>query len=135
MESLSLLPTVEATAQLAPWLRHCANVFGISREVVFQINLGLEEWIANLLTHTRLTELGQPLQLLLEKVPDGLQLSIEDQAEPFDPMQVAVSPLSGSVDDTQIGGQGLHLIRIFCQELSYRPGPPNRLVLFYHVPA
>lgn len=139
MEALEIPPTAEATAQLAPWMRHCASVLKFSTETIFRINLGLEEWIANLLTHAQLPELGRPIRLELARVPEGLELTVIDHGEPFDPMQIAVSPLQGKVEDTHIGGQGLHLIRLFCQELRYVPATPgggegNRLVMFYFEP-
>ncbi len=135
MSILEIPPTAAATAQIEPWLQERAQELGVPANIVFSINLGLEEWLANLLTHADLPDLGEPIRIVLDRVGDGVAVTVTDRGVPFDPMQIAVAPMQGELAEATPGGQGVHLIRLFCQELRYETLPgENRLLLFFFVP-
>ena len=82
-------------------------------------------------SHARRAD-GQSAQLWLAcgPTPGGLALRIEDDGEAFDPTAQASPQLAASLDEAQIGGHGLRLMRHYLRHLLYRrEGLRNVLLL------
>lgn len=90
------------------------------------VELSVEEWFENLVSHAH----GPHLWLRIEDLGDAVLLELRDDGPAFDPLAQAAPPLDRSLDDTPIGGLGLHLMRSFAQRITYeRQGPLNCLRL------
>jgi anti-sigma regulatory factor (Ser/Thr protein kinase) len=62
----------------------------------------------------------------------GATVVIEDRGRPFNPTTLPPRIKPVSLDETRIGGVGVHLIRHYSSEMRYeRFGECNRLVLTF----
>ena len=60
-------------------------------------------------------------EITLTSEADVLRIEVTDDGRPFDPLNEAPEPdLDASVDDRQVGGLGIHLVRTMVDEMSYR---------------
>lgn len=103
----------------------------VDEHAVAAVELVLEEAITNTLRYgyagkTGLREIEIDLQVDLDEV----QVLIVDDAKPFDPLEVDAQLLPDSLDDAQVGGLGLLMIRNTASRMSYeRREGKNRFAL------
>ena len=106
-----------------------------SPELVFKVNLVLEELVLNIGQHG--AGPGEnaagvnSVEIRLGSEPDRLIFEIVDDGTPFDPLQDAPQPdLAAALQDRRVGGLGLHLVRSVVDRMEYkRAAGKNHLTL------
>ena len=89
-------------------------------QFVFRVNLVLEELGLNIMNYGHDEGLHE-FEIMLTSDENALTIEITDDGRPFNPLSDAPEPdLDASVDDRQVGGLGLHLVRTMVDEMSYR---------------
>ena len=107
---------------MAAWLAPRA----VPSDTVFAMRLCLEEALANIAMHAAAVSVGAALA----EEPGRLVLSIRDDGPPFDPVTAALP------EGREIGGNGLLLLRRYCDDLAYRREEGrNLLTLGFSLPA
>ncbi len=128
-ERLELRSRISELARIRPWIERLAAQHSIPANTQFAINLCLEEVLSNIIRHGYS---GQPDDSIsVEFVTpreDNFIFVVEDEAPPFNPVDSPELPPLKSLDDIQVGGQGLRLLRRFADALEYQTTPKgNRL--------
>ena len=91
-----------------------------SAQFIFRVNLVLEELGLNIMNYGHDEGLHE-FEITLTSEADVLRIEFTDDGRPFDPLNEAPKPdLDASVDDRQVGGLGIHLVRTMVDEMSYR---------------
>jgi anti-sigma regulatory factor (Ser/Thr protein kinase) len=113
------------------WARDLAAKAGVPADVVYAMEVGLEEALANLILHGRTD--GGPKAITLgfhARAGDAVAV-ISDCCRPFDAATAAV-PAAPTREDMVEGGQGLRLLRAFAAEVVYESdGDGNHLTLVF----
>jgi serine/threonine-protein kinase RsbW len=112
------------------WIEEVGRRWGIAERTTFGARLCVAEIAANVLEHG--AELAEPSQLgvTLRRHAAGLDVEISDSGRPFDPTSVPERALSDLAESAQSGGLGLHLVRSYASEVTYRhDGVRNHLTL------
>lgn len=128
--------TLPAQADLLPrvnaWLEETGLPEEAPQAIVTRIELAVEELFLNLAHHAYAGAEGEARLALLES-PDALTLIIEDDGDPFNPLDAGPEPdLDMEVEDRAIGGLGLHMVRRLSDRQDYeRDGGTNRLTLVF----
>lgn len=121
--------TPEQVSGLADPVEEFLASKGLSKPLVMSILLCLEEVLINTVSYGY--EDAEPHLILveIEVEDDELVIEIEDDARPFDPTQDAASAdTTSSLEERQIGGLGIHLVKSLMDTVSYqRDGNRNRL--------
>lgn len=122
--------------RLPAWVESIAATYAISESVKFAINLCLEEVISNVIRHGYSNRSGQLLTVhCAAPRPGRLVFTVEDDAAPFNPLEVAALPSIGEQDESRIGGQGIRLLRGFADTVEYEAKPAgNRLYIGFLSP-
>jgi anti-sigma regulatory factor (Ser/Thr protein kinase) len=119
---------------MAEWAEGFCEARGLPGKVNFALQLCLEEAVSNIIRHGGLAPDDRvDIALRLE----GAQLAVDiiDPGSAFDPLQVAKPAAPQSLEDASIGGQGIELMRRFCQSMSYeRLDEKNCLHLIIEIP-
>jgi anti-sigma regulatory factor (Ser/Thr protein kinase) len=127
--------TFKATAQeiaaADAWVERIGRSWGIPDRTAFGARICIAEIAANVLEHgASPAELG----VTLRRRDAGLEIEITDSGPPFDPTAVTERPLPQTIEEAEIGGLGLRLVRSYASDITYRhDGVCNRLKL--HLPA
>ncbi len=104
----------------------------VDEHAVAGVELVLEEALTNTLRHGYgpAGREGEPIEIDLQVGTAAVQLLIIDDAPAFDPLAVAESALPVTLDQAQVGGLGLLMIRRTASSAGYeRSGGRNRLTL------
>lgn len=121
---ISELPTLTA------FIESCGEEWQLRPEVVFNLQLALEECVTNVIMYAYPPEEQHTLQVTAELQKPELIFTIEDSGVPFDPTQVAEADTSLSAEERPIGGLGIYLVRQLMDAIEYRrDGDRNLLTL------
>jgi anti-sigma regulatory factor (Ser/Thr protein kinase) len=137
---LELQSQLDELARVWPWVEALAGEYCIPAETQFAIQLCLEEALSNIVRHGYLSQPNHPITVDCA-TPAGTQellFTVEDNAPPFDPLApsaVEIAPAPTSIDQLQVGGQGIRLMRKFAGSLAYQRLPGgNRLTIGFALP-
>lgn len=113
-----LVVRVENKLDHWPLLRGALHDYGVcagmkARELKM-IELAVEEAVVNIINYSR----AEWVELEV-KVTKGINVTLRDNGEAFDPLQQAEVDTDRATDERQVGGMGIHLIRQIVDELHY----------------
>lgn len=132
--SRKLALKVEPRAEALDTITAAVEEFGDAEkwppQLVFRVNLVLEELGLNIINHGRTDDLHE-IEITMTSEAGSLTIEIVDNGLPFDPLEDAPSPdLDAGVADRAVGGLGVYLVRTMMDEMHYRrDGGRNYLTL------
>lgn len=128
--SLVLRRELAELARLRDWADVFSQNLRLPGELVFRLQLCLEEAVANIILHGSAAPEHPEIGVTLSESDGAVTAAIEDQGQPFDPREVEARPPPASLDEAAEGGFGILLMRRFASDIAYeRVGARNRLVL------
>jgi len=107
-----------------------AHEHRIPMPVMLKVNIVLDELLSNIIKYGFEDE--DRLQLIdikIELQAGKLLLEISDRGLPFNPFQKTPPDLSKSIEEREIGGLGIHLVRKLMDEHSYKRKIDQNVVL------
>lgn len=126
---ISLSSRLPELRRLSTWIEDAAHRMNFTTDLAFALQLCVEEAVANIMMYGG-AQGRTPITIELRTTKDCLTAIIEDGMASFDPTQVTPRIPPVSLEESQIGGLGIHLIRHYSSEMHYeRLGDRNRLTL------
>lgn len=117
-------------AGLAIFIEELGEELSLSAETTMNINLALEEAIANIIMYAYPPQEQHDIILKVTVTENQLIFLLTDNGLSFDPTQVDEVDLSLSIEERPIGGLGIFLIRSIMNEVSYqRLDGENHLIM------
>jgi serine/threonine-protein kinase RsbW len=143
------LPSIQPSAQLAlraesseldrlhHWIESLCELHQLPARLAFQLDLCLTELVTNVISYaypeTPAPEEAVAVQFV--RNPADVVVEIVDRGVEFDPLAYVPPPQARNLEEAQIGGRGLLLVRQFAGQLHYRREQGrNRLVLIFPAP-
>jgi len=113
---LSLRASMDDIGRLQPFIEQVAAQAGFDSKEMKRLRLAVEEAVANVINY------GQATTITLQaEIADGtLQMTIDDDGQPFDPTQGSTTDLSVPPDQRPSGGMGIILLHTMTDALSYQ---------------
>ena len=108
-----------------------AKAHGLSRHVTWPFQVALDEVVSNVVHHgTRQGSAEGQIVIELHLRGDDLEMVVDDDGAPFDPLQVPEPDTSRPVEERPVGGLGILIVRRLMDEITYhRAGGRNRLTM------
>lgn len=128
-QNITLRSTVEDIPRLAEFVDSVSEAAGFDPAQIMSLNLALEEAVANVMFYAYPEGEGT---ILVEAAPHeggGVEFRIEDSGIAFDPTAAAEADTSLGVEERQIGGLGIHLVRQIMDSVEYRRSPEGKNIL------
>ena len=126
----------ELKSDLSELDRLCQNLeefgqkFGLSKKLIFEINLALDELFTNIISYGFQDDKEHVVKVTLTPENDLLCLCIEDDGKPFNPIEFDSPDVACSVEKCKVGGLGIHIMKKLMDEICYeRCGDKNVLNL------
>jgi len=99
-----------------------------------RIMLVLEELITNLVKYGYRDRPAGSAEVILVLEESRLMLELVDDGDPFDPLEQPPPDLDAPIEERELGGLGIHIIRALADEVHYqRAGERNILQLMRRV--
>ena len=122
---------------LASFAAVAAKEAGFDHKQTWRIELAVDEACANIIEHAYKGKNGGLITLKIAIEPNKwLQIVVEDQGNGFDPSKIpSVLPVT-LLENTRVGGMGVHIIRTIMDEVKFEfkiPDVGNRLTMIKKV--
>ena len=98
------------------------------------VKLCLHEMFSNVINHAfdAETRSAARIRIELRRMENGVEVQLEDNGPAFNPLEAGSRGVSGSLEDIEVGGLGIHLVRSTASELRYtRDQDTNRLTMVF----
>lgn len=131
---LDIAPDIADIPHLLDWVEKCCGECGVAGDTPSKLALALEEAVANIINHA-FTGVSPPPRISVELIVENDRVAAEivDNGRPFDPTAVPEPDCASPLENRDIGGLGIHLIRRMMDRVEYRrTGDENRLRLEKH---
>ena len=103
---------------------------GLPAKAVFEVKLAVDEVVTNVISYGYADGGDHQIAVRLSVDAGEIAIEVEDDGRPFNPLAVAPADVDQPVEDRQIGGLGIHLVRKLMDGLDYRrEGNKNLLVM------
>ena len=110
-------------------VRLAASDAGFKEDENYAVQLAVSEACENIILHGYGQENEAPIHVEIQVDPGEIQITLWDQAPPFNPATDPEQP-QWSPDDPPIGGLGLIIIHRVMDEIQYsRKGDRNQLIM------
>ena len=91
----------------------------IDEELFKTLNLALEEWVVNVINYAYPKGIRGHVELTAEVANEVLTLMVKDHGVPFDPTQKEDADIHADLNDRQIGGLGIYLVKSIMDTMTY----------------
>jgi phosphoserine phosphatase RsbU/P len=118
--TLEVEASLDSLRTVGLWMRDATRAGGVPYEVAFGVDLAVHEAVENVVRHGG--EGGAPRSIALRFRCDSARVEVEivDDGRPFDPLAEPPPARPRRIEDVIPGGQGIHLMRHFTDEVRYR---------------
>ena len=101
---------------------------GLAPKVEHDLNLALEEILNNIISYAYTDSREHEIKVRLSAQPGEIRAEVEDDGQPFNPLEAPEPDTAKSLEERTIGGLGIHLVRKLMDGLEYkRQGERNFL--------
>jgi serine/threonine-protein kinase RsbW len=91
----------------------------LTAKVIHDVNLAIDEIVCNIISYGFDDDLEHEISLVFDVIEDDLVIQIEDEGKEFNPLDAKTPELEKSIEDREIGGLGIHLVRHFMHQIEY----------------
>jgi serine phosphatase RsbU (regulator of sigma subunit)/anti-sigma regulatory factor (Ser/Thr protein kinase) len=92
----------------------------LTPSVLHDLNLALEEAVTNIISHGYSDNREHEILVRIRIEPGEVIAELKDDARAFNPLTAPDADVTKSVDERQLGGLGIHLMRKLMDEIEYQ---------------
>lgn len=118
-KSIILANEISEIGRLADFIDDIGNEFCLAPDVIFNLNLVLEEAVANIINYAYPKDEHESIYLSARMHEDSIVLVLTDTGKEFDPTMAPEVDVTLSAEERQVGGLGIFLIRQIMNEVRY----------------
>lgn len=118
-KSIILANDLSEISRLCQFVEAVGEEFALSPDIVFNLNLVLEEAVVNVINYAYPKEEHESIYLSAHLHEGSIVFVLTDTGKAFDPTAAPDADVSLSADERQIGGLGIFLIRQIMNEVKY----------------
>lgn len=99
---------------------HCAAVRGVNEEILYDIQLAVDEACTNIISHGYADLDPGSIILDLDIDTDKIVVSLTDFGHSFEPSSTPIPDVDAPIEERELGGFGLFFIQQSMDELDYQ---------------
>jgi anti-sigma regulatory factor (Ser/Thr protein kinase) len=127
--SFELKSSLSELDNLCENLENFGQKIGLSKKLIFEINLALDELFTNIISYGFKDEEEHIIKVTIKPQNEELCLCIEDDGVPFNPIDFETPDVACSVENCKIGGLGIHIMRKLMDEICYQRCDDKNILL------
>lgn len=121
---------ISEISKLAVFIDELGEEMNLTPELIFNLNLVLEEAVSNVILYAYGEEKHKEISLMANMSDGNLVFVLTDSGKEFDPTKVPDADITLSAEEREIGGLGIFLIRQIMDKVDYqRIGEKNVLTM------
>ncbi|MEE9576592.1 MAG: PAS domain-containing protein [Gemmatimonadota bacterium] len=126
---LSLVNRLDEIDRVQESFNAFAEEHGVPTPIRRQINLVLDELLSNVLSYAFEDDEEREIDVRIELSSDRLAVTVADDGIPFNPFSGAPPDTSLSLEERELGGLGIHVVRKVMDEVSYNRRTDRNVVI------
>ena len=115
----NLVAGVKEISQINAFVTETAVELGCDPEAVDDLVVAVHEAIANIVVHGYQKQAGF-IEIEFERKEDDLYIFLRDEAPHYDPTTHPIPNVSAPLEQREVGGMGVHMMRNFADEMQYK---------------
>ncbi len=96
-----------------------AEEFGIPATIAMKFNVIFDELLSNIVTYAYSDDDDHDIEVRMELAGKRLTVTITDDGVPFNPLSEKAPNIAAPLEDREIGGLGIHLVRNLIDDVTY----------------
>lgn len=112
---ITVTPEKDAIAMVSAFVDSCVEEYEIPMRVGYSLNVVADEIVSNIVYYSKAGTAG----VLLRNAADTVTLVFTDDGIPYDPLEAGEPDVTAGVEDRQIGGLGLFMVKKMAEEVRY----------------
>src|SRR5687767_14061669 len=101
-------------------VRQFGDLHEVPGRVLYAVNLALDEVVTNLVLHGFDDPTGQEFEARLTAKDGVVAAEVEDEGRSFNPLEFPSPNLEAPLEERELGGLGIHLVRSLMDRVEYR---------------
>lgn len=132
MYELTVSADFENLAQVGELSTQVAKQAGFDDRGIYRFQMAVDEACTNVIEHAYKGQPSGDIRLVYDIQDRGIEVTIFDQGDCFDPTAVPDPNIEAELEDRQVRGLGIFFIRQLVDEVEYKFNTPhgNQLTLF-----
>lgn len=118
-KSIILANDISEINKLSQFIDEIGEELSLTPDIVFNLNLVLEEAVANVINYAYPKEEHQSIYLSAKLQDSSIVFVLTDTGKEFDPTMAPEADITLSAEDRPIGGLGIFLIRQIMNQVKY----------------
>ena len=111
-----------------------AEEYDVPRPLAMKFDIIFDEVLNNIISYAYNDDGDHDIEIRMELAGDRLIVTIADDGAPFNPLSLATPRTDLGLEDREVGGMGIHLVRNLVDNVSYqRRIDKNVLTLMSHL--
>lgn len=111
---------ISEISKLAVFIDELGEEMNLTPELIFNLNLVLEEAVSNVILYAYGEEKHKEISLMANMSDGNLVFVLTDSGKEFDPTKVPDADITLSAEEREIGGLGIFLIRQIMDKVDYQ---------------
>lgn len=107
-----------------------ADEHGIPKSISRKMNMVFDEVLNNIISYAYEDKNEHDIDVTVELVGSWLSVKISDDGIPFDPFSIKTPNTNQSLEERDIGGLGIHLVRSMMDKFSYKREKNKNILTF-----
>ena len=99
---------------------HCAGLPGITDEILYDVQLAVDEACTNIISHGYADLDAGSIILDLEVAPDQITVTLTDFGHSFEPSSASIPDVDAPIEERELSGFGLFFIQESVDEMDYQ---------------
>jgi anti-sigma regulatory factor (Ser/Thr protein kinase) len=116
-------------------VRSALDACAVKGRARYWVEVVFEELVTNIVRHGYADERAHDIDVRLTCGPDAIVLALEDDGQPFDPLQRPEPDRPASIEEATLGGLGILLVRKAATGLRYERTADGKNRLIVTLPA
>ena len=133
-KKLILTSETSEIAKLAVFIEDLSEELNLPKDLMFNINLALEEAVSNVILYAYPDKIEKEILLTARLKDNTLWFELKDYGQEFDPTQAQIADITLPAEEREIGGLGIFLMRQLMDTVEYsRTDGANILIMTKHM--
>ena len=128
--SIQVAADVREIERLNKLVRQFGELHDVPSRTLYAVNLALDELVTNVMLYGFEAPEGRQITVKIATSNGELVASVQDDGKSFNPLEAKSPNLDAPLEERDLGGLGIHLVRSLMDQVSYaREGDKNVLTV------
>lgn len=109
-------------AEIGKFVMGEAETAGLDEQAVYAVQLAVDEACTNIIEHAYGGEDKGEIEIITTQLTDGIEITLRDNGETFEPDAVPEPEMNIPLEDIEMRGAGIFLIKKMMDEVNYQFG-------------